>query len=197
MSESFIVNEANPSIEKEHELFLRLQKDPSIIGEVYDLYANRLYGFLLKRCGHKETAEDLVSQTFMKFLEALPRFTWQGVPLRAYLFRIGGNALIDYWRKSSTKHEMELDTDVFDPPSADDPAWSAACAFDGAQLMEHVSHLSPRDQEILNLRFVSDLSPQEIAPLLDVSPNHAAVLVYRAVGRLRAAYLAATAPKNL
>jgi DNA-directed RNA polymerase specialized sigma24 family protein len=44
---------------------------------------------------------------------------------------------------------------------------------------------------------VSDLSPQEIASLLDVSPNHAAVLVYRALGRLRTAYLAATAPKNL
>jgi RNA polymerase sigma-70 factor, ECF subfamily len=197
MSQSFKTHEANPSLEEEQRLFLRLKQDPSTIGEVYDLYANRLYGFLLKRCGHKETAEDLVSRTFMKFLEALPRLTWQGVPLRAYLFRIAGNALIDHWRKSSTKHEIALDTDVFDPPGADDPAWSAACAFDGVRLMEQVAQLSPRDQEVLNLRFIGDLSPQEMAPLLEVSPNHAAVLVYRALGRLRSAYLAASSIKNL
>ncbi len=177
------------TLEQDHELFLRLKTDPTAIGEAYDAYAARLYGYLLKRCGHKETAEDLVSQTFMKLLESLPTLEWKNAPLSAWLFQVSSNALIDHFRKASTRRDVALDLEDWDPPGADDPAWHAELVLEGEKLRSLLGELAPRDQEVLDLKFFAGLETAEVAAQLEVSPNHAAVLVYRALGRLRKKYL--------
>lgn len=173
------------TLEQDYELFCRLNKDPSVVGEVYDLYADRLYGFLLKRCSHKETAEDLVSHTFMKLMESLPNLEWKNAPLSAWLYQVASNALTDHFRKASTRKDTQLDTEEWDPPSVDDPGWNAEIKIEGEKLRGVIKELSDRDQEVLDLKFFAELETSEIAAQLSVSPNHAAVLVYRAVGRLR------------
>jgi RNA polymerase sigma-70 factor (ECF subfamily) len=178
------------TVDQEHNLFLRFKNEPSVIGEIYDLFADPLYGYLLKRCGRKELAEDLVSQTFLKLLEARPSLEWRGISIRAWIFSVASNAFIDYTRKSSTKQEMDWDEE-WDPPSTDDPAWNAQLVCEGERLKRIMSSLSARDQYILDRRFFAGLEPVEIGSLLNVSPNHASVLVYRAIGRLRQAAIAA------
>ncbi len=173
------------TLEQDHDLFLRLKKDPSVVGEAYDLYADRLYGFLLKRCSHKETAEDLVSHTFMKLLESIPNLEWKNAPLSAWLYQVASNALTDHFRKASTRKDTQLDTEEWDPPSADDPAWNVEIKIEGEKLREVLKELPDRDQEILDLKFFAQLETTEIAIQLDITPNHASVLVYRALGRLR------------
>lgn len=170
-------------------LFIRLKNDPQVVGEVYDLYADKLYGFLLKRCGQKELAEDLVSQTFVKLLEHAQKLEYRDVSLGAWLYQVASNALMDHYRKASTKRDTQLDTDIWNPPSEDDPAWNAAIQFDGERLRGCIQHLSERDQEVLDLRFFGGCDIAEIAEQLQISANHASVLVYRAIGRLRQAYL--------
>ncbi len=178
------------TVEQERDLFFRFKKDASSIGEIYDLFADAVYGYVLKRCGQKELAEDLVSQAFLKLLESRASLEWREVSVRAWLFSVASNALIDHTRKSSTKKEMEWDVD-WDPPSQDDPAWNAQLICEGEKLKSILATLSPRDQYVIDLRFFAGLEPQEIGTLLNVSANHASVLVYRAVGRLRQAALAA------
>lgn len=169
----------------DRELFRRLASDRTAIGEAYDLYADRLYGFLLKRCGHKETAEDLVSRTFVKLLEAAPTLQWKGVSLGAWLFRVATNALTDHWRSASVRMDEEFDPDTWNPPSDDDPAWSADVALEGERLREALKGLSPRDRQVIDLRFYGGYDTADVAAALEVTPNHAAVLIYRALGRLR------------
>lgn len=173
------------SVEEERQLFERFLSDATVVGEVYDRHADALFGFLVKRCGQKELAEDLVSQTFTKLIESRTSLRWQGVPLRAWLYHVASNALIDHARRASTKRDLPLDTDEWDPPSADNPAWTAEVRCDTEQVREYMKQLSARDQEVLDLKFFGELETQEIAALLNVSLNHAAVLVYRALGRLR------------
>jgi RNA polymerase sigma-70 factor (ECF subfamily) len=170
-------------------LLARAKAHPDGVAEVYDAYADRLYGFLLKRCGHKETAEDLVSRTFMKFIEALPRIEWQGFSLGAWLFRAASNALIDHWRSAAVRLDADVDPETWDlPASQPHPAEAVDLSFDRAKLVEALKHLSPRDQQVLDLRYFAQLEAAEIGNVLGISPNHAAVLVYRALGRLRATY---------
>lgn len=173
------------SMEEQRALMGRLVHDPSAIGEVYDLYADAIYGYLMKRCGHVETAEDIVSKTFIKLLEARPTLEWRGVSLGAWLYRVAGNALIDHWRSASVRLDEEIDPESWDPPANDDPAWNAELVVEGERLREAMKTLSPRDQEVLTLKFYGGFEAAEIAAALGVSGNHAAVLVYRALGRLR------------
>ncbi|MBU0540671.1 hypothetical protein KKC31_03335, partial [Patescibacteria group bacterium] len=49
---------------------------------------------------------------------------------------------------------------------------------------------SPRDQQVLDLKFFGGFELAEIAAVMDIQVNHASVLVYRALRRLRKKYLA-------
>lgn len=175
-------------------LLARAKANPQGVVEVYDRYADRLYAYFLRRCGHRELAEDLTSKVFVQFLKALPTLEWRGLPLEAWLFRTASNALIDHWRKQGQAFEVHPESDADEPeawePKSDLPApdVEAELALESEKLREVLKHLSPRDQEVLDLRFFAGLEPMEMAEMLQVSPNHASVLVYRAIGRLRALY---------
>ena len=176
----------------EQELLARAKENPAAVAEIYDRYADKLYGFLLKRSGHKETAEDLTSRVFIKFMEALPGIEWQGVSIGAYLYRSASNALIDHWRSASVRMDRELEEN-FDTPLEDhDPAWHAELSLERDKLLQAMKTLSPRDQQVLDLRFFAGLEPEEIGAALDISPNHVSVLCYRALGRLRKHYAVPT-----
>lgn len=169
-------------------MFLRFKEDPEVIAEIYDRHAKALYAFLLKRCGHKETAEDIVAQSFMKLLEQAPKLEWKGAPIGAWLYRVAVNALADHWRSARhRKEEGKIDDadDFWDPPSDDDPEWNTELTIERGRLMDAMSHLSKRDQQILTLRFYGGYKTEEVAQELDISNNHAAVLIYRALGRMR------------
>jgi RNA polymerase sigma factor (sigma-70 family) len=173
--------------EEDRLLFERLSTDPRAIGDIYDRYAKNVYAFCFKRCGQKEIAEDLTSQTFIRLLESAGTLEFKGTRISSWLFRVASNALIDHYRTASTKRESSVDGQVsaWEPPSDDDPAWNTELAIDGARLRKALMELPERDQQVLDLRFFAGLEPQEIAAELGISSNHASVLVYRAVGRLR------------
>ncbi|MHB8830934.1 MAG: RNA polymerase sigma factor [Patescibacteria group bacterium] len=177
----------NIDLEQEKALFERLKSDPEAIGEVYDRYAKQLYAFLLKRCGHKETAEDLVALSFTRLLESSQKLEWKGVPVCAWLYRVATNALADHWRSSAVRKSTSLDDEDegWDPPSLDDPVWNAEMVIEGERLRAAMDQLSVRDQEVLSLKFYAGLATEEVAQELGLSNNHAAVLVYRALGRMR------------
>lgn len=176
----------------EEALLRRAQAGPEGIAAVYDAYADRVYGFLMKRCGHRETAEDITSKVFMKFIEHVPRLNWQGVSLGAWLFRVASNLLIDHWRAQKIRMSETLDDEdhPIDPPSRTPaPDVFTEVQLEKEKVMVLLKQLSPRDQEVLDLKFFGELDALEIADLLKISANHASVLGYRALQRLRALYL--------
>lgn len=185
-------NVSETELQTEKELLERAKQHPAAVAEIYDRYADKLYGFLLKRCGHKETAEDLASRVFIKFMEALPNIEWQGVTIGAYLYRSASNALVDHWRSASVRLDRDLDENFDTPLEGDDPAWHAELVLERDRLLDAMKTLSPRDQQILDLRYFAGLDPDEIGALLGISANHASVLCYRALGRLRKHYAVPT-----
>jgi RNA polymerase sigma-70 factor (ECF subfamily) len=180
--------------ETSHEAALleRAKRDPQAVGEIYDAYADRLYGFLFKRCAQKELSEDLLSKTFLKFLESLPTLEWRGVSLGAWLFRVASNLLTDHWRAASTRLDRPTDeSEDFDVAAElDRPEFLADLALERDKLLTCLRELSPRDQEVLDLRFFGQREIPEIAATLGVSDNHASVLVYRSLARLKKTYVA-------
>lgn len=173
--------------DEERDLFLRFKADPEAISEIYDRHAKPLYSFLLKRCGNKEIAEDITAQCFVKLLENQETLEWKGAPIGAWLYRVAVNALADHWRSARVRKEHTVldDEDSWDPPSEDDPVWNTEMSLEREKLMHAMGFLAERDQQILTLRFYGGYKTEDVAKELDISNNHAAVLIYRALGRMR------------
>lgn len=186
-------NEVVPEHSFDESLLARAKSGPEGVIEIYDRYADRLYRYFLRRCGERELAEDLTSQVFVRLLKALPSLEWRGLPLEAWLFRTASNALIDHWRKKGAHFEVhpedQDDDTAWDPPApGPSPAEHTELVLASERVTQVLKQLSPRDQEVLDLRYFAELEPMEMGQLLGVSANHASVLVYRALARLRALY---------
>lgn len=73
--------------------------------DLYDQFADRIYGFVFRRVGHRESAEDLTSQIFLKAFER--RRSFAGGNFQAWIFRIAQNAVIDHYRTAKPTAALE------------------------------------------------------------------------------------------
>lgn len=153
--------------------------------EHYDMYADPLFRFCLWRVSDRETALDLVQEAFLRYWDALA--SGQRIDGdRAFLFTIARRLVIDHYRKKKT---LSLDDALegaeardFPDPSSFDLFESAA---EGRRAIEAIQRLRPSSRQIVYLRFVEDLSPREIAEVLDISPNAASVRIDRGLKELK------------
>lgn len=150
--------------------------------DVYDEQIWNVYGFFAYRVRCRADAEDLTQRTFERALRAWARFDPERAPVGAWLLAIARNLLIDHYRAdSSSRHrpleEVEkerLGSEVPEPDLGIEPA-----------LAEALATLSPRDREIIALRFGGDLTGPEIAELTDLSLANVQQILSRSLRRLR------------
>jgi RNA polymerase sigma factor (sigma-70 family) len=149
----------------------------------YDEQASNVYGFFAYRVRCREEAEDLTQQTFERALRAWSRFDPERGPLSAWLMTIARNLLVDHYRKAgSDRHEPlgdlddeRLGSEAPDPDLGLDP-----------DLAQALAALSPRDREVIALRFGADLTGPEIAALCGLSLANVQQILSRSLRRLRA-----------
>ena len=156
--------------------------------------AARRYASTLTRS--HDDADDLVAETFLRALWAIRRGHGPETPVRSYLFaamrRIQGEA-----RRPPVVHADEDSS-----PEAGEPDPGASSgerpepitpghseAVDRDAVTEAFRALPARWQGVLVLMTVEDLSLDEVAERLGISPGAASVLAFRAREGLRASYL--------
>lgn len=115
---------------------------------------NKIYRYCYMKLGHRQTAEDLTQETFLRFF-ADRRYRDMGREL-AYLYTIARNQCIDYYRKQKP---LVMPQELFGGPEEDELLTSFA-------LQEAVKKLSPEDQELIFLKYVNELSAAEIGKIL-------------------------------
>lgn len=124
------------------------------INEQYD----KIFRYCFLRVRHKETAEDLTQETFLRYLEH-PHYNSVDKTLQL-LYTIAGNLCLDEFRK---KKNAELsDTEV----SADNIEDDVLSGFD---LKQALGRLSEEDREIILLRYVNEVPVNVIAKLYSIS----------------------------
>jgi RNA polymerase sigma-70 factor, ECF subfamily len=169
--------------ETERDLVARAQNDDDgAFGELYDYYLPRLYGYVHRRVGHAQAAEDLVSQVFLNVVAALPGFRSEKGSFGAWLYHIATNVIIDHYR--SPRHlatPLELETAEAVVDERPGPESAAELSLAREKLAEIWKRLAPADQEVLHLRFYGELSQQEIGDVLNCSASHAGVRIHRAL----------------
>src|SRR5436305_14750641 len=83
--------------------------DPEAIGWLYERYFDRIYKYIYLKIGDATEAEDITEQVFLKMLEAIGTFKWQGSSFASWLFRIAHNQVVDHVRRNSRHPQVPLD----------------------------------------------------------------------------------------
>jgi RNA polymerase sigma-70 factor (ECF subfamily) len=97
-----------PASESDKELVYRIrQGEPEAWQDCIDQFEGRLLAFARSRLSDKSSAEDIVQETFMGFLKALPNYD-ENTPLESWLFSIAAHKLIDAMRRTGRRPTVPL-----------------------------------------------------------------------------------------
>lgn len=97
-----------PSSESDKALVRRIrQGEPEAWQECIDQFEGRLLAFARSRLSDQSSAEDIVQETFMGFLKALPNYD-ENTPLESWLFSIAAHKLIDAMRRTGRRPTVPL-----------------------------------------------------------------------------------------
>jgi RNA polymerase sigma-70 factor (ECF subfamily) len=158
--------------------------DADAFGTLYEEYAPRVFRFALARVSEPADAEDLLHRVFLKVIEALPRYEQRGLPFGAWLFRIAGNAVVDFHR--TDRHSISIDTVQGRPDEVPGPMRILEVAEERAAIRAALSALTADQRDVLVYRFFAGLSPAEVGALMGKREGAIRALQFRALERLRA-----------
>jgi len=158
------------------------QRDPSRFAELYENNFERIYAFIVRRVGDRDTAEDLTADVFHSALANLRQFEWRGVPFAAWLFRIAANNIADRSHRAAKERAVSN----LDAPAQ--PSLSAASLEDveeRARLFRLVDTLPAEQRRVIVMRFAEQRSIREIAQALRRSEGAVKQLQFRGLQSLR------------
>jgi RNA polymerase sigma-70 factor (ECF subfamily) len=151
---------------------------------VYDTALPQVYGYLLARCGRRDVAEELTSETFLAAADGARRGTPRvDVP---WLIGIARHKLVDHWRRAA-RDERNLHAVAAQPEPAGlgpgDPDH-----LDALRARDVLARLAPQHRLALTLRYVDDLPVARVAALLDRTLHATEALLTRAKAEFRTEY---------
>jgi RNA polymerase sigma-70 factor (ECF subfamily) len=136
---------------------------------LYGRTAAPLRAYVVRVLGSVTQADDIVQESYLRLLRQ-PTADQDLQRLRARLFRIASNLMIDHWR--SLKHEAHAGADI--EPSASAP--DLPLRID----MERVfRRLSPQQRQMMWLAYVEGAEHREIAAALGLREGSVKVLLSR------------------
>lgn len=142
----------------------------------YERLQPRAVAVARRLVGSPAVAEDLAAEAFAR---AYAR--WGAVQAHpnpdAWLLRVVGNLAIDHVRRDARRPDPSPDGARHDP-SADD----AALHIDLARAMRR---LSGRQKEVVVMRYLIDLTEEDVAVTLGLTPGSVKTHLHRATTRLR------------
>lgn len=174
-------------LDKEQELIRKAQRgDPAAFGELYECHAPAIFRYLFVHLDSRMDAEDLTGEVFLKAWQSLSKYNERGVPFLAFLFRVARNILVDHYRHSNrqeTKAPEELDQ--FKKEGVAEPIDLVGSQMEHQHIMQMMAKLKSDYRSVLTLRFISELSPEETAQVMERSVGAVRVLQHRALAALR------------
>ena len=164
-------------------------QDKEAFIEAYDENVDDIHRFVYFKIGSKEEANDLTSMIFLK--------TWNHIQtnsledsktLRALLYKIARNTIIDYYRETSNKITASLDDednkiDVIDEKI--DPQTRIDQEADLERIKSKLPLLKEEYREVIIMRFINDLTLEEIADISGKKIGNIRVLIHRALSALK------------
>lgn len=175
------------TLKEELALVEKAKKDIRSFDKLYEYYLPRIFAYCLNRLANKETAEDITSQVFVGAVEGLKMFDpKKGNKFGTWLYRVAHNKIVDYYRKKKPGFFGLFGNEVEEGLDPDEE-------MDMSQRQKLIvivlKKLKPRYQQIISLRFYSEMDNEEIAQTMEMKKSNVALVLHRALQSFKAQFI--------
>jgi RNA polymerase sigma factor (sigma-70 family) len=152
--------------------------------ELYRSSRDDVYAYVATLLGDRLAAEDITATAFERAYRKRRSFNARRGSPRAWLFGIARNAALDELRRRSRTARLMKDvadeTDEIFPSDTDELGRRLA-------LRSALDSLTPRERDLIALKFHAGLGNQELARVLATSETNVGTLLHRTIQKLRKA----------
>jgi RNA polymerase sigma-70 factor, ECF subfamily len=174
----------------ERDLVLRLRAgDAAAFDRLYEAESPRIFAFLLRLCGRRDTAEDLAQETWLKLAKAAPGLREDTNPA-ALLFTIARNAFVSYrrWAMLDLSRLVAFGIETLQTRSHETlPDAVHERALQVEMLERALQSLPVTSREVLLLVGVEGLEQDEVARIVGISYEALRQRLHRARAQLAVA----------
>lgn len=171
------------TIEQEHILIKKAQENTILFEPLYDCYYLPIFYYVAKRTENKDLAGEITSIVFLKAIENIKKYTFQGLPFSSWLFRIAHNTLIDTYRKDKSLRIVDFSSERLASVAMEVESREKEEQY--TAVMKLIPELSEEEISLLELRFFEQRKFKEISEILDITEESARVKVHRLIVKMR------------
>ncbi len=132
--------------------------------KLYEEYHDKVFGYIFNHTSHKEDAEDLTNDVFLKAFRSLNSFDESKASVSTWIFTIMRNTLTDHFRRGHISEELD---EGF--VSSDDIEGSYLRKETLEELADALKELPQEQRDIIILKYYDGLTLTEISEKLDIS----------------------------
>ena len=168
----------------------RSAADPAAFSEFYRQHADALLRYFVRRVLEAELAVDLTAETMARAFLRRQKFRGStDEAAAAWLYSIASSLLSSYYRRQKVEHKALRQLGMERPQPVDEAEARMiereALAEVQEQLQAGLEFISTSQREVIELRFLGDLSYPEIAERLKISEQAARSRLSRGIKELR------------
>ncbi len=157
----------------------------SLLTEAHTTYEKDLLRHAFFKTSNENVSKDIVQDTFLKAWNYLIK-GGKIDTMKAFLYHILNNRIVDEYRKHKTSSLDVLIEKGFEPGTSD--AQKMLNVLDGEKAVILIPRLPKTYKKVIHMKYVQDLSLEEISVLTGQSKNTIAVQIHRGLEKLKLLY---------
>lgn len=151
-----------PMAPSDHDLIARVaDRDRGAFADLYDRYAPRAFGLILKIVRNRTDAEDVLQDAFLQVWNQVGRYDPARASPEVWVLLLARSRAVDRIRRRTDAPTEAVGADV--PAAPEDPGLELQRAEDTGRLQTALDSLPPEQRELIRLSFFHGLTHQEIA----------------------------------
>ena len=169
-----------------------LKGDQNAYADIVNLYQHKLYQVCYRMLGNKQEAEDIAQEAFIRAYINLHSYD-QKRKFSTWLYRIATNLCIDRIRKKKRDYYLDAEVagteglDMYSQIASDEQLPEEAIEQMELQdrIQYEISRLPDKYRSVIVLKYIEELSLQEISEILDMPLGTVKTRIHRGREALR------------
>lgn len=157
--------------------------DRQALATIYDEYHPPIYRYVSRQVEDMDTARDLTSEVFNRFLSALESGQGPDRSVRSWLYSCAHNLVVDHYRRRQFRGHLPLPEQLADDQA--NPALEAENRINADRAIRALQTLTPDQRQVITLKFLAAMSNDEVAAIMDKPVNAVKSLQHRGLVSLQ------------